>query len=107
MKYLSTFLFFTLLLFCFNAFADQEHVCTYGDATRVISVTYEDDQNQIPCEVNYDKGEGVQTLWHAKSEIGYCENKAREFVAKHESWGWSCEMNPQADNAVDLVTDLF
>ncbi len=107
MKYLSTILFIPLLFFCFNAFAGEEHVCTNGDAMRVISITYEDDQNQIPCEVNYDKGEGAQTLWSAQSEIGYCENKTREFIEKHESWGWSCEKNTQADNNLDLVTDLF
>ncbi len=74
---------------------------------RVISVAYQDGQNQMPCEVNYDKGEGVQTLWSAKSEIGYCESKAREFIEKHESWGWSCENNQQAVNIDDLVTELF
>ena len=107
MKYLSTILFITLLFFCIKAFAGEEYVCVNGDAMRVISVVYEDIQNQIPCEVNYDKGEGVQTLWNAKSETGYCETKARAFVAKHESWGWSCEVNSQAANAVDLVTDVF
>ncbi|MDH3609077.1 MAG: hypothetical protein OEQ24_07540 [Gammaproteobacteria bacterium] len=107
MKYLSAILFITFLFPCLNAFAGEEHVCTNGDAMRVISIAYEDDQNQIPCEVNYDKGEGVQTLWSAKSEIGYCESKARELIEKHESWGWSCENNPQAANAVDLVTELF
>ncbi|QMU60624.1 MAG: hypothetical protein GKR92_02495 [Gammaproteobacteria bacterium] len=107
MKYLSTILFITLLFFCFNSFASEEHVCTNGDAMRVISVAYQDGQNQMPCEVNYDKGEGVQTLWSAKSEIGYCESKAREFIEKHESWGWSCENNQQAVNIDDLVTELF
>jgi hypothetical protein len=107
MKCLSTFLFTTFLLFCSNVFAGEKYVCTHGDAMRIISVSYEDDQNKIPCEVNYDKGEGVQTLWSAQSEIGYCETKAQEFVEKHESWGWSCESNPQAASAVDLVTELF
>ncbi len=90
MKYLSTILFITLLFFCFNSFASGEHVCTNGDAMRVISVAYQDGQNQMPCEVNYDK-----------------ESKAREFIEKHESWGWSCENNQQAVNIDDLVTELF
>ena len=87
MKYLSTILFIPFLSFSLIAFAGEKHVCTYGDAVRVISVAYEDDQNQVPCEVNYDKGEGVQTLWTARSEIGYCESKAIELVEKHKSWG--------------------
>ncbi len=107
MKYLSTILFITLLLVGVKSFASEEHVCTNGDTMRVISIAYEDGQNQIPCEVNYDKGEGVQTLWSAKSEIGYCESKAREFIEKHESWGWSCENNQQTANTDDLVTELF
>ena len=107
MKYLSTIFFIPFLLFSSNIFAEEKHVCTYGDAVRVISVAYEDDHNQVPCEVNYDKGEGVQTLWNAKSEIGYCESKALELVEKHLSWGWSCENSSQAANSGDLVTELY
>lgn len=68
---------------------------------------YESAQEQIPCEVQYDKGEGTQTLWTAKTETGYCESKASEFVEKQKSWGWSCEKVDQAVYAEDLVSDVY
>lgn len=47
----------------------------------------------VPCEVVYKKlTEGVedQVLWNAQSQENYCEEKAAEFVAKLEGWGWTC-----------------
>ena len=47
----------------------------------------------VPCDVVYKKPtEGVedQVLWYAENTEGYCEDKAREFVGKLESWGWVC-----------------
>ena len=47
----------------------------------------------VPCQVVYKKlTEGVedQVLWSAENDAGYCEEKANEFVAKQESWGWTC-----------------
>ena len=104
MKFLPTVLFFTLLFSCFTVFADEEYVCKHGDAERIISVVFESDQERVPCKVQYDKGEGAQTLWNAQGEVGNCENKAKEFVEKQESWGWSCE---QTVHAEDLVSDLY
>jgi len=47
----------------------------------------------VPCNVVYKKQtEGVedQILWNANSDETYCEEKAKELVAKLESWGWVC-----------------
>ena len=47
----------------------------------------------VPCEVVYKKlTEGVedQVLWNAQNQANYCEEKAAEFVAKLEGWGWTC-----------------
>ena len=47
----------------------------------------------VPCEVVYKKlTEGVedQVLWNAQNQTNYCEEKAAEFVAKLEGWGWTC-----------------
>ena len=47
----------------------------------------------MPCNVIYKKqteGFEDQVLWSAESQDGYCEEKAREFVGKLESWGWVC-----------------
>ena len=57
--------------------------CTHDGQTRVITVGYDN-------EVTYEKSSGVQTLWSARNERDYCLEKAKEFVAKQEGWGWSC-----------------
>ena len=47
----------------------------------------------VPCEVVYKKlTEGVedQVLWNANNDASYCEEKARGFIEKLESWGWVC-----------------
>ena len=47
----------------------------------------------VPCQVVYKKlTEGVedQVLWSAENDAEYCVQKATEFVAKQESWGWTC-----------------
>ncbi len=107
MRFHSVLLFCVFLFYCVTGFAGEKYVCNHGDAKRVISVLYKNAEEHLPCEVQYDKGEGVQTLWTAQSEAGYCENKAREFVEKQESWGWSCEKVEHAAKADDLVSDLY
>lgn len=47
----------------------------------------------VPCEVVYKKlTEGVedQVLWNANNDASYCDDKARGFISKLESWGWVC-----------------
>ena len=79
------------------ATANEEYVCNFGDDKRLISVTYDNEHEPVPCQVQYDKGYGAEMLWNAQSEAGYCESKAQEFVAKQESWGWSCSKVTQAE----------
>ena len=110
MKFTLSVLFVAFIFVSFAAIASEEYVCENGGEKRVISVAYESDQQSVPCEVRYDKGEGVQTLWSAQSEVGFCETKANEFIAKQESWGWSCDKfeAPEAEVAVEeLHTSLY
>lgn len=107
MKFHAVILFSMIYFCCFSAFANEQYVCNNGDAKRVISIMYETAEDKLPCEVQYDKGEGTQTLWSAQTDAGYCETKASEFVAKQESWGWSCEKVTQDVYAEDLVSDLY
>ena len=67
--------------------------CRNGSLQRRVEVKYETAVS-VPCEVHYTKdieapGE-AQVLWRALNEEGYCEAKAREFVARLEGWGWNC-----------------
>ena len=70
-------------------------ICSHGAETRVIDVVYSSD-GQLPCEVQYTKSTGTQVLWSATNMVGYCEQKAEEFVAKQVEWGWDCESDTPA-----------
>ncbi len=82
------------------AFADE--VCAQGELTRTVRIVYADPGQAVPCEVLYEKSQegGTQTLWRARNEAGYCEARAKEFVEKLKTMGWSCttqQAPPQAD----------
>lgn len=70
--------------------------CTRDSQVRIIEVVYPQAAD-LPCEVHYTKGGKTETLWMASNESGYCENKAAEFVARQQGWGWSCESGQTAD----------
>ena len=70
-----------------------KYQCAHGDLVRRVEI-YAEPGVTVPCEVHYYKdteapGES-QVLWSAQSQAGYCEQKAAEFVAKLEDWGWAC-----------------
>ena len=80
-----------LLTVTFNAYADSWN-CSHDDLVREVIIQYPQG-GSLPCDVVYKKqteGFEDQVLWSAESQEGYCEDKAREFVAKLESWGWVC-----------------
>ena len=98
-------IFFTLfgaLFLSVAVSANEEYVCNFGDDKRLISVAYESEHQQVPCQVLYDKGYGAEMLWNAQSEVGYCETRAEEFVERQESWGWSCSKVTQAEYVEDM-----
>lgn len=64
--------------------------CKLDQLSRTIKVSYPE-QTPVPCQVEYTKEGETEVLWTASSTEGYCETRAREFVTKHESWGWMCE----------------
>ncbi|GLQ30814.1 hypothetical protein [Litoribrevibacter albus] len=75
-----------------TAIAGDSYVCVNGDAERKISVVYTQPGFTVPCEVVYEKASGMQTLWRAENEEGYCEEKAKAFAEKQASWGFECNM---------------
>jgi len=87
-----------------------KYQCTHGDLTRRVEVFTEPGVS-VPCEVHYYKdteapGE-TQVLWSAQSQEGYCEQKADEFVAKLQGWGWNCGAGaaPEAEPEVEADPD--
>jgi hypothetical protein len=75
--------------------------CSHTDVVREVVIDYPDG-GAVPCNVVYKKAmEGFedQVLWSAMNEDGYCEQKAREFIVKLESWGWDCVEAASSDFA--------
>ena len=74
-----------------TAYADSWN-CSHDDLVREVIIEYPQG-GSLPCDVVYKKQtEGVedQVLWSAENEEGYCEDRARELVARLESSGWVC-----------------
>jgi hypothetical protein len=68
--------------------------CKQGSNVREIHVQSESASSPVPCSVVYKKvteGAADQTLWSAANDAAFCEEKAKAFVEKQVSWGWTCE----------------
>lgn len=87
-----------ILLFTVIGMADEQVSCSLKGQTRTVTLTYENPNAVLPCEVNYQKPTGTQLLWKASNEAGFCERKMAEFIEKQRSWGWSCSELPVDDN---------
>lgn len=80
--------FFTLPV---SAYADSWS-CSHDNNVREVHVVHTTSA-AVPCDVVYKKqteGAEDQVLWHADNDENYCEEKARAFITKLESWGWVC-----------------
>ena len=87
-----------------NAYADSWN-CSNNNLVREVIIEYPDG-GTVPCNVVYKKqteGFEDQVLWSAEVEQGYCEEKARGFVAKLESWGWVCLETVSSDEVDEVV----
>lgn len=73
--------------------SDTTYQCRMGNLVRRVEIFYETGV-AVPCEVQYFKDTEApgarEVLWRAQNESGYCEARAREFVARLESLGWDC-----------------
>jgi hypothetical protein len=65
--------------------------CKQGSEERTVEVVYVNKDGKAPCDVNYTKGGEVKSLWSAKVDTKYCEDKAKEFVDKLKSLGLECK----------------
>ena len=110
MKLILSIFSIMLLSFSFSVIASEDYVCDNNGVKRIIKIAYQSDQQPVPCEVRYDKGQGEQTLQSAQSEVGCCEAKADEFIQKQESGGYNCEkfQQPVVDVPLEeLHTSLY
>ena len=71
--------------------AEESYHCKSGEAERTIMVSYSVPGQEVPCEVIYTKEGGTsESLWQAQNEMGYCEEKAKQFIEQLRGWGWDC-----------------
>jgi hypothetical protein len=70
--------------------AEERFVCKLGDSERIIEVVQVSPPAGLPCEVQYTKPSGTETLWRSQYQAGFCEARAREFAEKQAGWGWQC-----------------
>ena len=77
-----------------------KYQCTHGDLVRRVEI-YTEPGVTVPCEVHYFKDTEApgqsEVLWSAEAQEGYCEQKATEFVAQLEGWGWDCGASDAAE----------
>lgn len=79
----------------------ESWTCKQGNNVREIHIQSESPSSPVPCSVVYKKvteGAADQTLWTATNDAGYCKEKAKAFVEKHVSWGWTCEETAAAES---------
>ena len=68
--------------------------CKNGSNVREIHIQTESPSSPVPCSVVYKKvteGAADQTLWTAANDAAYCAEKAKAFVEKQVSLGWTCQ----------------
>jgi hypothetical protein len=100
MKYGQAFILFALTAPTVALSQDAgKYQCTHGDLVRRVEI-YTEPGKTVPCEVHYFKdteapGES-EVLWSAETQAGFCEQKATEFVAKLQGWGWECGASEDA-----------
>ena len=84
---------FALLAIPFSSQA-QSWSCKNGDSVREISIQTDTPGSPVPCSVVYKKvteGGPELKLWTATNDAVYCADKAKAFIEKQTSWGWTCE----------------
>lgn len=87
-------LFISALVLSSTASAkDGSYACTHGKAVRKIEVKYLTAGKKAPCEVIYTKEGETQgkSIFSAKVQEGFCEEKAKAFAEKISGLGFSCE----------------
>lgn len=87
--------FFSLVAAAFffpvSAYADSWS-CSKNNDVREVHIE-RPTAEAVPCNVVYKKQtEGVedQVLWSAENDDSYCDEQAKGFITKLESWGWVC-----------------
>ena len=92
-----TLLLLAPFFFLAPAFALTSMVCKMGKTERKVEIRYPESGKTLPCEVVYVRENGEEkVLYAAKTQAGYCQEKATEFAGGLVERGFACS---QADKA--------
>ena len=100
----------TSMVIAATAYASDEgtaYVCEHAGSVRVISVEYVNPPSSVPCRVVYEKTNEnrVEYPWRARSERGYCEEKAEFLANKLSRMGWQCDAIKEEPKRQKVSTD--
>jgi hypothetical protein len=69
-----------------------EYQCVHELIIRSIAVEYQEPGQQVPCKVLYHKPPRIPSMvWQAQTQVGFCEQRAKELARSLERSGWSCD----------------
>ena len=72
---------------------ELSYTCLHKQQIRKLFVSFPDG-TPLPCTLDYHKvtesTEGRKTLWRARQDAQFCENKMIQMVEQFEEWGWDC-----------------
>jgi rare lipoprotein A len=84
------------------AAADEVAVCTHHHHKRIVTLDYQSDQSQVPCQVIYEKPTEKpgyrKVLWRARNTVGYCERKMTRFLRQLNGYGWQCSSSKKVQS---------
>lgn len=76
----------------------QDVTCQKNDASRRIYVVIENAARGLPCEVLMQSPPaGLQRLWRAEFERGFCSRRLQTIVARLSDNEWRCQPTDSVD----------
>ncbi len=87
------FIFLSLISLLAQPAIALEHYryeCIKDSVVKNIAVEYGSKSKAVPCKVIHSKPDDKVTLWHADTQAGYCEAKAKDFADNQILKGWQC-----------------
>lgn len=96
-----------LAVSCAGTAYGLEYQCAQELAIRSVAVEYQEPGQQVPCKVVYHKPPRIPSMvWQARTQAGFCEQRAKELVRTLERSGWSCdEIQAAAASEIEAPLD--
>ena len=80
------------VIICPSLSSAARTICGPNGAERIVEVVALEDGKKVPCEVRYTKtGAEAKVIFQAKTQAGFCEKKADEFIAHLKTLKLDCK----------------